>query len=587
MDSGERTSVETWTLLADGPKLVLRAAWARGVATQAVPDDSGRVLMAHHHGGTHTVATALPAAAGPDHEPETVPVPGVRGFRVVPGRSTRPGLAVGYHPGHRSTVWRVRQDPLALDPLVELPGLLTGGVWLDEHRILLTRVHRGTGRVITVHTETAEVAEVGPPTDGGLTQVLLTGPDGHGVASHGTGRDTTLCWWDGGTGGTGPLPPELRGFGPDLRPLAVSPDGGRYAFAADDGIRTRMLLCSRSGARVRELSLPAGTVGHGGGWTGNGLWFPYASTTLPDVLAASTGEGFVTAPLERRTAENGYAAVFDGPAGSVEALVRGPRPGSARRTVIALHGGPESRWRHERDPFLDELAEAGMTVLAPNQRGSTGYGAAHQQALVGAWGVPDLADVLHLARTLRAEGTDLVLYGVSYGAYLALLAAAAEPGLWSGCLAVAGFSSAPTLHPVAPPPVRRMVERLGGLVPADDPIGRRDVLRLAHRITAPVRLVHGARDPVVPIEHARLLAAGLERHVADFAYREVPDGGHYPLAEHGGGALASACAHFLATVSRPGGARPRSAGGATTPGEGRSRTPHQETCAHSRPLIRG
>ena len=37
-------------------------------------------------------------------------------------------------------------------------------------------------------------------------------------------------------------------------------------------------------------------------------------------------------------------------------------------------------------------------MVAPNQRGSTGYGAAHRNAIGGAWGGPDLADVLRLGR---------------------------------------------------------------------------------------------------------------------------------------------------------------------------------------------
>nr|BFE80626.1 hypothetical protein GCM10020093_032270 [Planobispora longispora] len=131
---------------------------------------------------------------------------------------------------------------------------------------------------------------------------------------------------------------------------------------------------------------------------------------------------------------------YDGPAGDIEAVVYGD-PDTARRVVLALHGGPESSWRLGFDPLFRRLAAAGIAVVAPNQRGSTGYGAAHRDAVRGAWGGPDLDDVLHLGRALSAaRGPSLerpMLYGPSYGAYLALLAAAARPGLWARAAVVA------------------------------------------------------------------------------------------------------------------------------------------------------
>jgi dipeptidyl aminopeptidase/acylaminoacyl peptidase len=164
--------------------------------------------------------------------------------------------------------------------------------------------------------------------------------------------------------------------------------------------------------------------------------------------------------------------------------------------------------------------------------------------------VPDLADVRRIAADLRREpsGRDrpaVALYGTSYGAYLALLAIAAEPHGWSRCVAVAPFLSAPALHRDGPPSVRSLVDRLDGHTVADDELGPRDLLRLADRIRVPLLVVHGAQDPIIPVAHSRRLVRRLRAGGQPTDYREVPDAGHDPLVEPGGARLAAEVVAFL------------------------------------------
>jgi dipeptidyl aminopeptidase/acylaminoacyl peptidase len=199
--------------------------------------------------------------------------------------------------------------------------------------------------------------------------------------------------------------------------------------------------------------------------------------------------------------------------------------------VIALHGGPLNAWRLSFDPLLHALSANGIAVVAPNQRGSTHYGVSHALAIRQRWGGPDLDDVLSIARALRADraasAPGPIVLGTSYGAFLALLAAAADPDLWAGCVAFAPFLSGPRLYPDAGEATRTLIERLGGLtVPVVDGQAR-DVLERCAEITAPVLIVHGTKDDVVPVGQSRLL---FERLTAEghsiTEFMEIAGAGH-------------------------------------------------------------
>ncbi|WP_052682110.1 S9 family peptidase [Saccharothrix sp. ST-888] len=247
-----------------------------------------------------------------------------------------------------------------------------------------------------------------------------------------------------------------------------------------------------------------------------------------------------------------------GPAGPIEAVVYGGDAWlSSPHLVVALHGGPADAWRLEFDPALQRMAAGGLTVVAPNQRGSIGYGLEHAMAIRGAWGGPDLEDVLHLLDGLSGQRTALgleppALFGVSYGAFLALLATAHAPAdQVSRCAVVAPFLSGTRLLAEAAAPVRALTTRLGGGDPIADARGPRDVLQLAHQLTAPLLIVHGDRDEVVPVSQSRSLRHELLRigraEGTDFRYVEAAGAGHEVLAEEGGAVLHELLAGFLRT----------------------------------------
>jgi dipeptidyl aminopeptidase/acylaminoacyl peptidase len=307
-------------------------------------------------------------------------------------------------------------------------------------------------------------------------------------------------------------------------------------------------------------------------WSGGRVHLRFSAPHRPPTLAtvhrrARTGWSFASLPSDPRADWAGADLVeLPGPAGPIEAIVYGgPRWHECVRVVLALHGGPLSAWRLEFDPLFQHLAAAGIAVVAPNYRGSTGYGERHLRAVIGDWGGPDLEDVVHLGRAIADRRRDTatgapageaprnpILLGVSYGAFLALLAACHTPDLWAGCAALAPFASAASLYRDAAAPVRERVAHLNG------PGGtgrhaRRDVLAVCGALTAPLLLAHGTRDEVVPVGQSRALRRRLlelgRTEGTHFDYLEV-DGDHTAVVQAWSPVLRTAVVRFCLGARR-------------------------------------
>ncbi|MEV6973349.1 alpha/beta fold hydrolase [Kitasatospora sp. NPDC093806] len=491
--------------------------------------------------------------------------------------------------------------------------------------LALDRVHAGQVRTVALDLRSGTVTPLLEIGERSNDRLVLFDPDSRFAMVRSDAPGTDRIGWGVLDGGTPLRFPEvLHVAGMFLRPVALRPaaDGARVALQIDHGAGSSLALWRPAAGRLDPLAVPPGRLGAVGHWSADGLRMPYSAPDHPAALATldvdallSHGPAAATSgpvPLPLQLAPLGSAGVgpggpwrdtllpwqpgtrradpstpppgwrldgstapgdggrwhpaqsleLAGPAGPLEAVVYGGDAWlSSPHLVLALHGGPADAWRLEFDPALQRMAADGLAVLAPNQRGSTGYGVAHAMAIRGAWGGPDLDDVLYLLEGIAGQRAALgleppALFGVSYGAFLALLAAAHAPAEHvARCAVVAPFLSGARLLAEASTPVRALTTRLGGGEPIADARGPRDVLQLAHRIGAPLLIVHGDRDEVVPVSQSRSLRHELLRigrtEGADFRYVEAAGAGHEVLAEEGGAVLHELLAGFLRT-GRPG-----------------------------------
>ncbi|HEY1350379.1 MAG TPA: alpha/beta fold hydrolase [Ktedonobacteraceae bacterium] len=223
------------------------------------------------------------------------------------------------------------------------------------------------------------------------------------------------------------------------------------------------------------------------------------------------------------------------------------------RVVLFLHGGPHLNIMKAYSPLLVRLAEQGFWVVAPNFPGSIGYGVAYEQMNRGDWGGKDVQSVIELAelltRQVKEREGNIALYGVSYGGYLALLAAGLRPDLWSCVVAGAPVVDLEDLSIHAHGHVRDSLRlELGPLLENEAELAARSPISYVQALSRlPVLLLHGADDIVCPTRQSRRLATMLTNQgVCNFEYREFSDLKHELYAERFWDETAS---HFLARHS--------------------------------------
>ncbi len=207
--------------------------------------------------------------------------------------------------------------------------------------------------------------------------------------------------------------------------------------------------------------------------------------------------------------------------------------------VVLAHGGPASRDTPGFDWWAQAIASRGYAVLQANFRGSTGYGEAFMAAGYGEWGRKMQTDLSDGVRWLASEGlidpSRVCIVGASYGGYAAIAGPTLDVGVYRCAVSVNGVSD-----------LRRMVEGearagehrnneavrywnrfMGAERLGDRSLDERSPARLAERADAPILLIHGRDDTVVPLEQSRLMAQALRRADKPVEFIELEGEDHW------------------------------------------------------------
>ncbi len=224
----------------------------------------------------------------------------------------------------------------------------------------------------------------------------------------------------------------------------------------------------------------------------------------------------------------------------MEAIVTTPRLRASQSNlpiVVLTHGGPYGvRDYAVYDQWAQAIAEQGYVVVQPNYRGSGGYGTEFVKAGrsdgFGTRMQDDLNDVVdHLAAQGMVDKSRACMMGWSYGGYASARASQRDPDRWRCTIAGAGVYDLPRMRTYD----AGYLGSFGANYLAQGANSLTDVspARNAGGSWSPILIVHGVRDPRVPIEQARTLRGALRRagksEGSDFAYLEQPKNGHYGI----------------------------------------------------------
>ncbi len=211
-------------------------------------------------------------------------------------------------------------------------------------------------------------------------------------------------------------------------------------------------------------------------------------------------------------------------------LYRPANPNGA--AVVHPHGGPSAQYDTSWDILAQYFVAKGYTWLAPNYRGSTGYGLAFERANYDDWGVGDTQDCLAAAATLSQQPwidkERLAIYGGSYGGYMTVCCLSRDPEYRFAC-GVNKYGDSNTLSSWAQ--CNRDL-RLYTEIFLRHPAQNRAIFKASspihevENVQKPVLILHGLLDTVVPPQAAEEWVEALRRHGKTFEYKTYAGEAH-------------------------------------------------------------
>jgi dipeptidyl aminopeptidase/acylaminoacyl peptidase len=278
------------------------------------------------------------------------------------------------------------------------------------------------------------------------------------------------------------------------------------------------------------------------------LWRDGAAAPIPceDLLAASgiARDGLIEPGLVEWSSFDGLRIP------AWYAIPRGPKPSGGFPAVMWVHGGPASQTRANFRADIQMLLSQGFAVLMPNARGSTGYGRAYMLA-DEVEKRPDFLEDLAAGRAWLAaqpniDPSRIGIMGQSYGGWAVLAAVTLQPELWKAGVDYYGIADFATLLERTGPWRRDHRAREYGFPGTDDALFEKiSPIHHIERVVAPMLLLHGDRDPRVPMHESEQFSEALELRQKKVTYERFSYAGHgFIRPDHRRRVYAAVAAHF-------------------------------------------
>lgn len=328
-----------------------------------------------------------------------------------------------------------------------------------------------------------------------------------------------------------------------------SPDGKSFTYTVNEDGRSDAYLGDTGTRKGTKLNLPEGLNGFAGNPTpfsadGTRLLVNHQSSTQP-------GDLWVYEVKDKKASQLTFSAIgslqaakippsqlvhyksFDGK--TISAFLWVPfnlKRDASNPGIVLPHGGPTGQTVDSFNRSVIALVSRGYTVIAPNVRGSTGYGIDFQKANTKDLGGGDLDDEVFAAKFMTATGyvdeKKIGITGGSYGGYMTLMAIGKKPDLWAAAVEQYGIINWLTMLEHEDPFLQEYEKSLLG-----DPVKDREIydnaspIKFIRNAKAPLLVLQGENDIRVPKEEAEQVVA---------IYKEISkpvDSHFYPQEGHG------------------------------------------------------
>jgi dipeptidyl aminopeptidase/acylaminoacyl peptidase len=198
--------------------------------------------------------------------------------------------------------------------------------------------------------------------------------------------------------------------------------------------------------------------------------------------------------------------------------------------LTLVHGGPTGQASPAYSAAVQYWTSRGIAVVDVNYGGSSGFGRAYRQTLEGNWGIVDAEDVVaaarHLSRTGRVDPRRTAIRGGSAGGYTVLLALSTSDVFHAGA-DYYGVSDMAALARDTHKFESRYLDSLIGALPQAQAIyDSRSPLHYLDGFKAPLLVLQGADDRVVPPNQSELIVQALRSRQVPVAYLLFPGEGH-------------------------------------------------------------
>jgi dipeptidyl aminopeptidase/acylaminoacyl peptidase len=335
----------------------------------------------------------------------------------------------------------------------------------------------------------------------------------------------------------------------DAQPGDWSADGHRFTYSVNQDSGREVFLVDSKTLAVAKLNGLEGLNSLGGNPQafspdGNKLLVLHESSRQPPDLwiynlASRSGTQLTFSAIASLDPKNMppsqivHYRSFDGTI--VSAILWVPfnlKRNGANPAILIAHGGPTWQTFDGWNPTAAALSSRGYICIAPNVRGSTGYGMRFQKANYQDLGGADLQDevaaVDFLKRTGFVDSTRVGITGGSYGGFMTLMAVSKTPDIWAAGVAQYGVANWRTMLLHADPFLQEYVKGLLGDPEHDASVyDNTSVMKYLPDERAPLLLLQGENDVRVPKEEAEQIVASLR------ARGNMVDVHYYPQEGHG------------------------------------------------------